>query len=123
MAMHPLAESSRRDGKREFGGILMFGLTSEQRACLDAEARPMAILLLAIAKADGAIAAEEIEVLASIIRETSERLGFLRDDEAERDLLANLLEIEPSPDLITKATTDLMENDGARAEFPKWVAG
>ncbi len=86
------------------------------------DVRPTAILLLEIARANGSMAAEEIDTLTSLIRSATERLGLQIDEAAERHLIAELFDIELSQNLLTRSARALCENTAARDAFPKWLA-
>ncbi len=86
------------------------------------EVRPTAILLLEIARADQSMAAEEVDILTSIVRATKERLGLDVSDEVEHQILAELFVIELSQNLLTRAARSLCENPAAREAFPRWLA-
>jgi DNA polymerase-3 subunit epsilon len=86
------------------------------------EVRPTAILLLEVARADERVATEENEIIATLIRSACDRLGLPEDEEAERELLAELFDTKLSQNLLTRAARGVCENPIARAEFPKWAA-
>ena len=86
------------------------------------ELRPTAILLLEVARADRSMALEEADILTSLIRSVGDRLGIKIDSEIEQELLSELVEIELTQNLLTRAARGVCENPIARAEFPRWLA-
>lgn len=92
------------------------------KAALIKEVRPMAILLLEVARADESLAAEEAEILTDLVRATRDRLGILVDDETEREVLAELVDIKPTGNLLTRAARAVYQNALTREAFPRWLA-
>jgi len=86
------------------------------------EVRPVAILLLEIARADGPIAHEEVDILTSLVRSVSERLNVRAGADEEAELLAELLDLKTSQNLLTRSARAMYGNPVARAEFPRWLA-
>ena len=84
--------------------------------------RPTAILLLEVARSGDSLAAEEIDVLANVIQATRDRLALLADSEVEQEVLAELLDVGGTQNLLTRASRSLCDDDVARQEFPKWLA-
>lgn len=97
-------------------------VSSAARKALFKEVRPTAVLLLEVARADEKVATEENEIIAALIRSACDRLGLPEDEEAERELLAELFDTKLSQNLLTRAARGVCESPTARAEFPKWVA-
>lgn len=95
---------------------------SAAKKALFKEVRPTAILLLEVARADEKVASEENEIIAALIRSACDRLGLPEDEEAERELLAELFDTKLSQNLLTRAARGVCESPVARAEFPKWAA-
>ena len=92
------------------------------KAALIKEVRPTAILLLEIARADELLAAEETEILTSLVRATRDRLGILIDDEMEREVLAELVDIKSTGNLLTRAARAVYQDAATREAFPNWLA-
>lgn len=86
------------------------------------EVKPIAILLLEVARADGQMASDEIDVLTSLVRSVSERLDVKAGVEQEAELLAELLDLKTSQNLLTRSARAMFNNPVARLEFPKWLA-
>jgi DNA polymerase-3 subunit epsilon len=95
---------------------------SAAKKALYKEVRPTAILLLEVARADEKVATEENEIIASVIRSACDRLGLPEDEDAERELLAELFDTKLSQNMLTRAARGMCENPITRAEFPKWAA-
>lgn len=98
------------------------GTTAAAKTALMKGVRPMAILLIEIARADGLVTTEEIEILSDLVRTIRDRLGLSIDDEAERGLLAELMEITPTQNLLTRAARSVYQDPAARETFPKLLA-
>ena len=86
------------------------------------EVRPIAILLLEIARADGPMASEEVDILTSLVRSVSERLNVRAGADEEAELLAELLDLKTSQNLLTRSARAMYNNPVARVEFPRWLA-
>lgn len=95
--------------------------TERRRQVLEA-ARPLAIIVLAIVKADGVVVAEEIDIVASLIKETRDRLGFPPDAGGEAEILATLLDIVPSNNMITRAMKAVLGDPVLVGQVSHWVA-
>lgn len=95
---------------------------TEARLTLQKAVRPTAMLLLEVARAGDSLHAEEIEILASLIASTRERLGLNVDAEVEQEILAELIDTQVSQNILTRCTRALCEDDVARAQFPALLA-
>jgi DNA polymerase-3 subunit epsilon len=84
--------------------------------------RPTAILLLEIARADRSIAAAEIEIISTIIRNACGRLGVPINEKLVSQVLEELYQINVTQNLLTRSARSICEDLVARADFPKWVA-
>jgi hypothetical protein len=84
--------------------------------------RPTAILLLEIARADDRLAAEEVDVLVTLIREERDRLGLTLDGESEIEILAELFETKLTQNMLTRSARAVGGDPFARDAFPKWLA-
>jgi DNA polymerase-3 subunit epsilon len=84
--------------------------------------RPTAILLLEVARASESLVEEEVDILVALIRATRDRLGLQSDDEIEREILAELLDINITQNQLTRSARALCADSAARYDFPKWLA-
>lgn len=86
------------------------------------DVRPVAILLLEIARANGQMANEEIESLTSLVRSVVERLNVTVSADEEAELLAELLDLNISQNLLTRSARAMCANSLGRDAFPRWLA-
>jgi DNA polymerase-3 subunit epsilon len=111
----PLPRRSRVSGRQEPD-------TAVASPTLMKAVRPTAILLMEIASADGLVGTEEIDILTNLVRTTRDRLGLTVDNNAERELVAELLDIVPTQNLLTRAARAVYQDPIAREAFPKALA-
>jgi DNA polymerase-3 subunit epsilon len=108
--------------RRRAHGIEFDRTASINTQAIFKEVRPVAILLLEIARAGGPIVHEEVDILTSLVRSVSERLNVRAGADDEAELLAELLDIKTSQNLLTRSARAMCSNPIARAEFPRWLA-
>lgn len=84
--------------------------------------RPTVTMLLEIARADESIAATEVEIIASLLRATCNRLHIPFDERLIQQVLAELFAINVSQNLLTRSAKGICADLVARSEFPKWLA-
>jgi DNA polymerase III epsilon subunit-like protein len=92
------------------------------RAALVKTVRPVAVLLMEIARADSLVPAEEIEVFADLIHTTRDQLGLRIDDEMEREILAEIFDIKSTQNILTRSARAVCADTTLRNAFPRWLA-
>lgn len=96
--------------------------SSRARKTVFSAVRPVAVLLLEIARADRSIAATEIQIIESVVRAACARLGVPLNEKLVRQVLEDLNALNISQNLLTRSARSLCGDLIARAEFPKLVA-
>jgi DNA polymerase-3 subunit epsilon len=94
----------------------------EAKERLSKAVRPSAVLMLEVARASDSLAAEEIDILVDLIQSTRTRLGMPVDNEVEFEVLADIFEINVTQNQLTRCARAVYEDEGARADFPRWFA-
>jgi DNA polymerase-3 subunit epsilon len=94
----------------------------KMRKAVFSAVRPVAVLLLEIARADKSIAATEIQIIESVVRGACTRLGIPLNERLVRQVLEDLNALNISQNLLTRSARSLCGDLIARAEFPKLVA-
>jgi hypothetical protein len=92
------------------------------RAALLKAARPMAVLLLEIARSDEHLASEEIELLGDLIDWTCERLSLQVAPPDKQDVMAEIYDFQISQNILTRSARAIYEDDSLREIFPTWFA-
>lgn len=113
----PLGELPRRHAKRP--GTAGLRWTTSQRKAVEAFARPVAILLVFLALSDNHFAAQEKAVIWDLVRRAAERLDLQPSELDTETVAAELLEIEPTGNLITRAMNAILGDAIWREQLPK----
>jgi DNA polymerase-3 subunit epsilon len=95
---------------------------SEQKAKLMAAVKPTATLLLEVARADYLLRREEIDILVSVVREIRDRKNIHIENRIEIDVIADLLEINSSSDILIESAKAVYADRFLREAFPRWLA-
>lgn len=85
-------------------------------------ARPAAIMLLSICEQGGVLPSEANDVLVSLAHDTAARLGLSANAEAIQEVVADLVDLEVSQNLMTRAAKAIWMDEAARTAFPRWLA-
>lgn len=94
---------------------------SEERERLLRISRPIAALILWIARADGRSDENEVAVMSDYIGSEMERLALPRNAAFEQDLAAEFFELEPTPELVDAAARVIARDREAAARLPGWL--
>lgn len=113
----PLGELPRRHAKRP--GTAGLRWTPSQRKAVEDLARPVAILLVFLALSDNHFAAQEKAVIWDLARKAAERLNLTPSELDTEAVAAQLLEIEPTGNLITRAMKAVLSDAPWRKHLPK----
>lgn len=92
----------------------------EQFDILDATT-PTATMMMRVATADGNVSNAEVEAVALLVATTVDRMGLPHDAEVERNLVALLVDVDPSDQNVARAASSIVADATARAEIGRWV--
>lgn len=93
-----------------------------QRIAVAERARPVAILLLALALTDGALGTAERAILVEVVDMAARQLGYRPDPISQAEILEELLTIEPSGNRVTRATKAVLADTDWRDAMPRLIA-
>ena len=113
----PLGKLPRRPTKRP--GTAGLRWSSPQRKAVEDLARPVAVLLVFLALSDNHFAAQEKAVIWDLTRKAAQRLDLTPSELDTEVIVAQLLEIEPTGNLITRAMKAILSDDVWREHLPK----
>lgn len=113
----PTGELPRRSAKRP--GTAGLRWTPPQRKSVEDFARPVAILLVFLALSDNHFAVQEKAVIWELVRRSADRLGLTPSELDTEVVGAQLLELEPTGNLITRAMKAVLRDDFWREHLPK----
>lgn len=118
----PRRSAKRAGGPRDVDAASGTLWSRPQRAAVFDRARPVAILLLALALTDGALGAAEQAILVEVVDTAARQLGLRPDLASQASILEELLEIEPSGNLVTRATKSVLADTDWRDAMPRLIA-
>lgn len=94
--------------------------TSKDASALRQHARPLAIIMMALAKADGEWHPEEVRVLEALVDDGTGALGLKSDIRGRMRLVGEFAAIVPSGNLLTRACKALLADRQTFADAPGW---
>lgn len=83
-------------------------------------ARPLAILMMSLAKADGEWHPEEVKVLDALVGEISAALSLKPDARSRARMVGEFSAIVPSGNLVTRAAKAILADRSAYGDAPAW---
>jgi DNA polymerase III epsilon subunit-like protein len=98
-------------GENEFKGQFRRILTT---------ARPLAVLIMWVARSDELVA-QETAVVQQLVRSVSENLGISENPQMEQDISAILCELEPTPEMVDTAVRIVARRSQLRDQLGSWI--
>lgn len=118
----PRRAAKRAGGPRDVDAGPSALWSRPQRSAVFERARPVAVLLLALALTDGALGAAERDILVEVVDLAARHLGYRPDAASQADILEELLTIEPSGNRVTRATKAVLADTDWREAMPRLIA-
>lgn len=94
--------------------------TGREASALRQRARPLAVMMMALAKADGEWHPEEVRVLEALVDDAASALGLKPDIRGRLRLVGEFAAIAPSGNLLTRACKAVLVDRQTYSDAPGW---
>lgn len=94
--------------------------TGREASALRQHTRPLAIMMMALAKADGVWHPEEVKVLEALVEDGTGALGLKPDIRGRLRLIGEFAAIVPSGNLLTRACKAVLADRKTYIDAPSW---
>ncbi|WP_322994246.1 hypothetical protein [Castellaniella sp.] len=84
--------------------------------------RPAAVLLMAVAHADGRLCNDEIQVIADLVWEGARKTYTIHQTDMLTDMVVELTALQPSDNMITRALNLTLDKGPFPPDLPAWLS-